>query len=139
MDFLINAINDLREEEREKNIWKNSKYEKYLGVEIENDSEGVMQDTHWASGLYGYFPTYALGNIYSGQILTTMEKDIPNWRDQISYGDFKTVKSWLIKNIYNYSNLYDPQDLLKKITGEGINIKYYLKYLDEKYSKLYEY
>jgi carboxypeptidase Taq len=117
----------------------NSKYEKYLGIEIKNDSEGVMQDTHWASGLFGYFPTYALGNIYSGEILTAMEKDIPSWRDQISKGVFQEVKSWLIKNVYHYGNLYDPQDLMKKITGEGINIQHYLNYLDGKYSNLYEY
>jgi carboxypeptidase Taq len=117
----------------------NSKYEKYLEVEIENDSEGVMQDTHWASGQFGYFPTYALGNIYSGEILTAMEKDIPSWRVQISKGVFQEVKSWLIKNIYHYGNLYDPQDLMKKITGERINIQHYLNYLDRKYSNLYEY
>jgi carboxypeptidase Taq len=117
----------------------NSKYKQYLGVEIENDSEGVMQDTHWASGLFGYFPTYALGNIYGGEILTAMGKDIPSWRDQISKGVFQEVKSWLIKNVYYYGNLYDPQDLMKKITGEGINIQHYLNYLDEKYSDLYEY
>jgi len=126
------SVADLPEE------W-NSKYEKYLGVKIKNDSEGLMQDTHWASGLFGYFPTYALGNIYSGEILTAMEKDIPSWRDQISKGVFQEVKSWLIKNVYHYGNLYDPQDLMKKITGEGINIQHYLNYLDGKYSNLYEY
>jgi carboxypeptidase Taq len=68
-----------------------------------------------------------------------MEKDIPSWRDQISNGDFQKVKSWLIKNVYHHGNLYDPQDLMKKITGERININQYLNYLDEKYSKLYEY
>ncbi|MFH0897038.1 MAG: carboxypeptidase M32, partial [Candidatus Bathyarchaeota archaeon] len=126
------SVTDLPEE------W-NRKYEKYLGVEIKNDSEGVMQDTHWASGVYGYFPTYALGNIYSGQILAAMEKDIPSWRDQISKGVFQEAKSWLIKNVYHYGNLYDPSDLMKKITGEGINIQHYLNYLERKYSNLYEY
>jgi len=119
-------------------IW-NQKYKDYLGLEIENDSEGVMQDTHWASGLYGYFPTYALGNIYSGQILVRMEKDIPNWRDQIKKGNFHNVKQWMVENIYHYGNLYDPADLIKKVTGEKINAKYYLDYLNDKYSKLYGY
>ena len=116
----------------------NNKYKKYLGVEIKNDSEGLMQDTHWASGLFGYFPTYALGNIYSGQILSAMEKDVPFWRDQISKGVFQEVKSWLTKNIYYNGNLYDPQNLMKKITGEKINIQHFLNYLDKKYSNLYE-
>ena len=119
-------------------IW-NQKYKEYLGVKIENDAEGVMQDTHWASGLYGYFPSYALGNIYSGQILSIMQKEVPDWRGQIAKGDFCPVKSWLTEKIYNYGNLYDPGSLIKKISGEGINAKHYLDYLDEKYSGLYGY
>ncbi|MEM3622175.1 MAG: carboxypeptidase M32 [Candidatus Bathyarchaeia archaeon] len=117
-------------------IW-NQSYEEYLGVKIENDSEGVMQDTHWASGLYGYFPSYALGNIYSGQILAAMEKDIKNWRKQITEGNLKEVKKWLVENVHSYGNLYDPEDLIRKITGTELNVKPYLNYLNKKYSKLY--
>lgn len=119
-------------------IW-NRKYGEYLGVEIDDDSEGVMQDTHWASGVYGYFPTYALGNIYSGQLLTAMEKEIPVWGAQVSEGDFQQVKQWLIESVHRYGNLYDPQDLIREITGEGINTQYYLDYLEDKYSNLYGY
>jgi carboxypeptidase Taq len=119
-------------------IW-NQKYKEYLGVDIENDSEGVMQDTHWASGLYGYFPSYALGTIYSGQILAVMKKTVPDWKDQITKGNFYPIKQWLIKNVYSYGNLYNPASLIKHITGEGINVKHYLDYLNEKYSKLYGY
>ena len=65
----------------------NQKYANYLGVKIENDSEGVMQDTHWASGLYGYFPSYALGNIYDGQIVAARaQRRCQNWRSLISQG-----------------------------------------------------
>jgi carboxypeptidase Taq len=117
-------------------IW-NQKYKDYLGINIENDSEGVMQDTHWASGLYGYFPSYALGNIYSGQILATMEKDISNWRKQIEKGNFSLVRNWLIKNVHSNGNLYDPPELIRKITGKELNVKPYLNYLQEKYSELY--
>ncbi|MFQ5836246.1 MAG: carboxypeptidase M32 [Candidatus Bathyarchaeia archaeon] len=119
-------------------IW-NQSYKKYLGVDVENDSEGVMQDTHWASGLYGYFPTYALGNIYSGQILARMEKDLQEWRNQISNGNFRDVKQWLVKNVHSCGDLYDPADLIKRITGEGLSVKPYLNYLYEKYSKLYDF
>jgi carboxypeptidase Taq len=117
-------------------VW-NQKYEEYLGLVIEHDSEGVMQDTHWALGLFGYFPSYALGNIYSGQILASMEEDISDWRTQIAEGNFNNVKHWLIKNVYYYGNLYDPADLIKKITGEEINVRHFLNYLYEKYSELY--
>jgi carboxypeptidase Taq len=117
-------------------IW-NQSYKDYLGIKIENDSEGVMQDTHWANGYFGYFPSYALGNIYSGQILATMEKDLPNWRKQLEKGNFTPVKDWLIKNVHSYGNLYDPSDLIKKIAGRDLNVKPYLSYLNEKYSTLY--
>ena len=66
-------------------VW-NQNYNDYLGVEIKNDSEGVMQDTHWASGLFGYFPSYALGNIYNGQILAAITKAVPDWRSQLAEG-----------------------------------------------------
>lgn len=119
-------------------IW-NRKYEGYLGVEVEDDSEGVMQDTHWASGVYGYFPTYALGNVYSGQLLATMEGEIPMWRARIAVGGFREVKRWLVERVHRRGNMYDPQDLLKGITGEGINTHPYLGYLEDKYSELYGY
>ena len=119
-------------------LW-NQKYLDYLGVKIENDSEGVMQDTHWASGYFGYFPSYALGNIYSGQLLRRLDTDMPGWRDQITSGKFHGVKQWMIKNVYDHGNLYNPPDLLKKITGEEINAKHYINYLNTKFSKLYEY
>jgi carboxypeptidase Taq len=119
-------------------IW-NQRYKDYLGVKIENDSEGVMQDTHWASGLYGYFPSYALGNIYSGQILTAMEKNITDWRKQVAKGNFGEVKKWLIKNVYAYGNLYDAADLIRKISGKELTVKPYLNYLNKKYSNLYSF
>ncbi len=119
-------------------IW-NQKYKDYLNLKIQNDSEGVMQDTHWASGLFGYFPSYALGNIYSGQLLAAMEKAIPDWNYQISKGDFRNTKGWMIKNIYACGNLYDPKDLLNRITREDINPKHYINYLNTKYSKIYGY
>jgi len=117
-------------------VW-NENYKDYLGIKIENDSEGVMQDTHWAGGAFGYFPSYALGNIYSGQILATMEKALPNWRKQLAKGNLTEAKQWLAKNVHNPSNLYDPADLIKRITGQELNVKPYLKYLTDKYSELY--
>ncbi len=117
-------------------IW-NQSYKDYLGIKIENDSEGVMQDTHWAAGAFGYFPSYALGNIYSGQILAVMEKSVPDWRKQLAKGNLNEAKQWLAKNVHNPSNLYDPADLIKRTTGEELNVKPYLKYLAYKYSRLY--
>lgn len=115
----------------------NQKYYDYLGVEIENDSEGVMQDTHWASGLYGYFPSYALGNIYDGQILAAITKTLPNWRNQVANGDLGEVNLWLKENIHGKGDLYDPEELIKKATGTNLDSIPFLQYLNQKYSRIY--
>jgi carboxypeptidase Taq len=115
----------------------NERYEKYLGVVVEDDSEGVMQDTHWAGGSFGYFPSYSLGNIYSGQILQAMERGIPDWRGLISSGSFNEVREWLSTHVHRYGRLYDPADLIKIISGSDLTIEPFIKYLREKYSSLY--
>jgi carboxypeptidase Taq len=117
-------------------IW-NQKYQEQLGVKVENDAEGVMQDTHWASGLYGYFPTYALGNIYTGQLIAALAKDMEDWRSRVAQGNLKDVNRWLNTNVHSYGDMYDPADLIRKITGKNLETQPYLKYLREKYSELY--
>jgi carboxypeptidase Taq len=117
----------------------NQKYKELLGLTIENDSEGVMQDTHWSSGYFGYFPSYTLGNIYDGQLLTKIEQDIPTWRHQLEQGNLQNVGAWLRTHVHNQSNLYDPAELIKIITGKELNANPYLKYLEEKYGALYDF
>jgi carboxypeptidase Taq len=117
----------------------NEKYLEYLDVEVRHDSEGVMQDTHWASGSYGYFPSYALGNIYGGQFLIAMERDLPDWRSHVAAGSFGEVGRWLAEQVHRYGNLYDPADLVRVVTGESLDVRPVLSYLDEKYSELYGY
>jgi carboxypeptidase Taq len=119
-------------------VW-NQKYQDYLGIKILDDSEGVMQDTHWASGLFGYFPSYALGNIYSGQITKAMTKILPEWRSQLKEGNLKSINSWLNQNIHREGNLFEPQDLIRKVTGSNIDSEPYLLYLTEKYGELYSF
>lgn len=117
-------------------VW-NERYEKYLGVEIQHPSEGVMQDIHWASGSYGYFPSYALGNIIGGQLLDVMKREIPDWRGRIEAGSFTEVREWLRMHVHRYGNLYDPPRLIEVATGSPLRVEPFLRYLEEKYSKLY--
>ena len=117
----------------------NQKYMDYLGVEIMDDSEGVMQDTHWAAGLFGYFPSYALGNIYDGVWLTKLNRDLPDWLSYIEKGSFKETKEWLTENVYKYANLYDPEELVEHVTGSKLIVKPFIDYLDDKFSKMYGY
>ena len=133
----------------------------YLGVKIENDSEGVMQDTHWASGLFGYFPSYALGNIYDGQITAAITKNLPEWQEQLAAGKLEPVNVWVLRRLagagflaavdlqdlgakpdfgnflFLRGDLYDPEELIKRATGTKLDSQPYLHYLTKKYSNLY--
>jgi carboxypeptidase Taq len=120
------------------NAW-NQKYKEYLDVDIENDSEGVLQDIHWASGAFGYFPTYALGNIYNAHQLHVIRKDLSNYDDLVRSGNLKPIIDWLIEKVHRPSNLYDPAVLMQRVTGESVNPQYFIEYLDKKYSALYDF
>ncbi|KYH39007.1 MAG: hypothetical protein AYL28_001740 [Candidatus Bathyarchaeota archaeon B23] len=117
-------------------VW-NERYEKYLGVEIQHPSEGVMQDIHWSSGSYGYFPSYALGNLIGGQLLEAIQRELPHWREKIEAGDFGEICEWLRMHVHRYGNLYDPPELIEVATGSPLRVSPFLRYLEEKYSKLY--
>lgn len=115
----------------------NEKYKKYLGIDIKSDREGILQDPHWALGCIGYFQDYAIGNIYCGQFFWKIKKDIPDVMQSISKGNFEPMLKWLKTNIYSYSGIYTPSEIIKNVTGEKLSSKYYLQYLNEKYSELY--
>lgn len=115
-------------------IW-NDKYEEYLGVVPENDSEGVLQDIHWASGV-GYFPSYSVGSAISAQIMNQMKKDI-HVDDLLKNGDMLVIRNYLKENIHQYGSFKKPKEVLKDLTGEEFNPQYYIDYLNDKYKKLY--
>ncbi|HUT80085.1 MAG TPA: carboxypeptidase M32 [Candidatus Bathyarchaeia archaeon] len=119
------------------NIW-NQKMKEYLGVTIENDAEGLLQDSHWPGGAFGYFPDYALGNIYDGQLLWKIEQDLPTWREDMRKGDLSKLINWLINNVHQKGNLLKPLDLIKEITGHDLSPKYYLDYIKKEYAKFYD-
>ena len=118
-------------------LW-NSKYKAYLGIEPGNDAEGVLQDMHWSGGSFGYFPSYALGNLYGAQFLHTLKKDISDIYAHIAAGDFSPLHGWLKDNIHVHGAIYEPGVLVKKVTGEPLNAQYFIDYLNQKYSEIYE-
>ena len=115
----------------------NEKYKEYLGITPKNDSEGVLQDVHWAMGYVGYFQSYTLGNIYDGQFLNKLLTEHPNTYIEIEKGNFSIVNNWLHDNIHQYGTLYTPSELIKKVTGEDLKSKYYIDYIKNKFSNLY--
>jgi len=117
-------------------IW-NKKMKEYLDVVPENDSVGVLQDVHWSHGSFGYFPSYMLGNLFSAQFFNQMKKDIPNYKELVESGDLKTILNWLRKNIHKHGKKYEPNELLEKVTSEKLNPDYFMDYLKEKYTKVY--
>ncbi|MFW9968466.1 MAG: carboxypeptidase M32, partial [Candidatus Thorarchaeota archaeon] len=116
-------------------VW-NEKYEEYLGVEIKDDAEGVLQDTHWGSGYYGYFPSYALGNVYDGQWLQKINRDLPEWVNHIAKGNLSPITGWLAENIMSKASLYDPADLVKHVTGYELDAGPFLDFLEHKYAHM---
>ncbi len=114
----------------------NAKMKKYLGIEPKTDNQGCLQDVHWAHGSFGYFPSYLLGNLYAAQFCNALEKEI-NVEELLSRGELGTILSWLRTNIHQHGSLYWPDELVKRVTGEKLNPKYFIKYLKEKYSRIY--
>ena len=117
-------------------IW-NQKMIEYLGIEPKNNSEGLMQDVHWYCGLIGYFPSYAIGNAYASQIYNAMKKDF-DVESALRNQELNKITDWLGEKIHKYGKLKDTPEIIKEVTGEELNPKYYIDYLKEKYSKIYE-
>jgi len=113
----------------------NRLYKEYLGIDVPDYRQGVLQDVHWAGGMIGYFPSYALGSAYGAQMLYVMQKEFDLSKD-IAKGDLERIKGWLCKNIHCHGLMLDPYDLFKNACGE-FDPKYYINYLTEKYTSLY--
>lgn len=117
-------------------LW-NQMYKEYLGVTVPNDREGILQDVHWAGGMIGYFPSYALGSAYGVQMLAAMEKDFDPWA-AIEKGDLSRVTAWLGEKIHRHGKLLTPPQLLKNAIGADFDPNCYVDYLTKKYSSLYK-
>ena len=115
----------------------NSKMEKYLGVTPPNDALGVLQDIHWSGGMIGYFPTYALGNLVSVQLWEKINEDLPDLGNEFRKGKFEDLREWLVENIHRHGKKFEPQELIKKVTGSKIDSAPYLRYLERKFSEIY--
>ena len=110
-------------------------YREYLGVEVPNDREGCLQDSHWSGGSFGYFPSYALGNAYGAQMLHNMEQEFDVF-GQVARGSLSGVTGWLREHVHQYGQLLEPAAIVKNACGE-FDPHYYLDYLTRKYTELY--
>jgi carboxypeptidase Taq len=115
----------------------NAKYEEYLGVTPANDGEGVLQDVHWSGGAFGYFPSYALGNMYAAQFTQTLRQELPAFDSLIAEGNLAPIKEWLTEKVYKHGKLLTPNEIIREVTGEELNPDYLVQYLEEKYKSVY--
>lgn len=118
-------------------VW-NQKMKDYFGLTPKTDREGVLQDIHWSAGLFGYFPTYSLGNLYSAQFYATAKKRIRGLEKQFEKGNFSRFRGWLKENIHMHGKYYSAESLCKKVTGQKLNPKFFTDYLQDKYSEIYK-
>jgi carboxypeptidase Taq len=115
----------------------NGMYQEYLGVEPPTDAQGIMQDIHWTSG-FGYFPTYTLGNLYAAQIYATLRQTFSDFDERLAAGDTRFVVNWLRERMYAVGSVYQPEELIERVTGEKPNPDYFRRYLTEKFAKVYD-
>ncbi|TKX59172.1 carboxypeptidase M32 [Halorubrum sp. ASP1] len=117
-------------------VW-NDKYEEYLGIRPDTDSEGCLQDIHWSHGNFGYFPTYSLGSVMAAQLFEAAEADIDDLDAKIADGEFGDLHDWLGENVHRHGSRYETNELVKRATGEDFSADAFLDYVDEKYGELY--
>ena len=111
-------------------------YQKYLGITVPSDREGCLQDSHWAGGSIGYFPSYALGSAYGAQMLSVMQQELEDVFENVSKGDLTQVREWLRQHIHRYAGFYKPGELFERACGK-FDAKYFTDYLTQKYTELY--
>uniref|UniRef100_A0A7S1XG35 Carboxypeptidase M32 n=1 Tax=Compsopogon caeruleus TaxID=31354 RepID=A0A7S1XG35_9RHOD len=114
-------------------------FEELIGIPVPTDREGCLQDVHWASGAFGYFPSYTLGAMMAAQLFHHLESQaMPDIRERTKNGDFTFIRDWLHKEIHSKGSLHPSLDeLLESATGEPLNPDYFLEYLRQKYSVRY--
>ncbi|WP_295623794.1 carboxypeptidase M32 [uncultured Nitrosomonas sp.] len=117
-------------------IW-NELMQKYLGIKPPTDTLGVLQDSHWSGGAFGYFPSYTLGAMYACQFYNTLLNEQPEVEKNIAAGNFAPIKGWLNEKIHRQGRLYTSQELVQRVTGEALNPDYFIGYLKNKYSEIY--
>ncbi len=114
-------------------LWK-EKFYRYFGITPKNDKEGAMQDIHWPMGIFGYFPTYTLGNLYAAQFYQKLRSDLP-LEQLLREGRFDEILLWLRENIHQNGRLYTAPELCKKVTGSELSTQPLLNYFREKYGE----
>ncbi|HIP74205.1 MAG TPA: carboxypeptidase M32 [Euryarchaeota archaeon] len=115
----------------------NEKMEDYLGVVPPDDARGVLQDVHWSSHSFGYFPTYALGTVLSAQIRSAMERDLGPLEELVRERSYGPVRKWLAEKVHRFGSTFQPDVIIRRVTGENLSPEHFISYAEERYGKIY--
>jgi carboxypeptidase Taq len=115
----------------------NRRMREYLGVEVPDDANGVLQDVHWAGGAFGYFPTYALGNVIAGQLWGLAEAEHPDLGDEIGRGELAPLREWLRERLHRHGAKFEPAEMIERLTGGPLDPAPLLRQLEAKYAEVY--
>jgi len=115
----------------------NALAQELLGLTPPSDREGVLQDVHWSAGMFGYFPSYCLGNMMAAQFWYRAQADLPALEEDFARGEFAGLLGWLRRNIHEQGKRHDTLELVRAVTGEPLSPKHLLRYLRERYRPLY--
>ncbi|MEO5684236.1 MAG: carboxypeptidase M32 [Chitinophagaceae bacterium] len=115
----------------------NEQYSKLLGVTVPDDRQGCLQDVHWSHGSFGYFPTYSLGSFYAAQFFAAAQHNIPNLDNAITNGNYKPLLEWLRISVHTHGRRFTSEQLCERISGQPLNIDYFIDYAHQKYKSIY--
>ncbi|MGC6441296.1 MAG: carboxypeptidase M32, partial [Rubripirellula sp.] len=124
-------VNDVQDE------W-NARYHSDLGVKVDSERNGVLQDVHWSAGLFGYFPTYTIGNLIAAQLFHSAQNAISNLDNQISNGSFNELLLWTREAIHKHGRSLNSDQMVQRSTGMSLSPKHLVQYLGEKLEALYD-
>jgi len=115
----------------------NERFFNDFGVKVDKPSNGVLQDVHWSEALFGYFPTYTLGNVYAGCLHAALRRDVPDLDAALAEGNTSTATAWLRQKIHRHGGLYKPKDVIAQACGAAPTEGPLLAYLEEKFAGIY--
>ncbi len=115
----------------------NARFARDFGVAVDRPSNGLLQDIHWSAGLFGYFATYTLGNVYAGCLHEALRAAVPDLDDQLAAGDLAAATGWLGANVQRTGGLHEPEETIRRATGHAPGVEPLLDYLENKFGAIY--
>ena len=114
----------------------NEGMERLLGLRPAHDGEGCLQDVHWSEGLFGYFPSYALGHLISAQLAETMEAELGPIEERVAEGEEAVLRAWLAREVWPHGRRYTGEELVREVSGRPLAAEPFLTYLKGKLERL---